>query len=41
MSDVAGFVIVFSDNPLDFHPKLLSIVPLKFWKYLKTGWKIY
>ena len=33
LSDVAGLVILSFDNPLDFHPKMLSIEPAKMFYF--------
>ena len=37
--DVAGALILSSDNPFDFHAEILLLLEA-FLKYLKTGWNI-
>ena len=35
---LAGVVILSSDNPLDYHPQNVLIVPVKTWKFIETDW---
>ena len=37
LSDVAGGLVLSSDNPLDFHDEIWSLL-LIFLKYLYIGW---
>ena len=38
LSDVAGGLVLSSDNPLDFHDEIWSLL-LIFVRYLYIGWK--
>ena len=37
LSDVVGSLIISSDNPLNFHSEIQSVLPI-FLKYLHTDW---